>query len=122
MVDWLYKWLPIICGCHCRDDRSFHYHGRRFPVCARCAGELLGIAVCLITCLLYLPPAWAAALAMVPMVADGTVQLLTRYESTNFRRVVTGFLFGYALCALFLLSCVFAVNLGRSWGRQWKSA
>ena len=118
MIGWIYKWLPIVCGCHCRDDRSFHYHGRRFPVCARCTGELLGIAACLISSFLYLPPAWAAAVAMVPMVADGTVQLLTRYESTNFRRLVTGFLFGYALCALFLLMCIAGFYRGYNWGKQ----
>ncbi len=59
--------------------------------------------VCLLTCVFYLPPVGVAAVVMAPMVTDGTIQLLTRYESTNSRRAVTGFLFGYALCALFLL-------------------
>lgn len=121
LISWLYKWLPIICGCHCRDDRSFHYRGRKFPICARCTGELLGIALCLVTCYFYLPPAWAAAAAMVPMVVDGTVQLLTRYESTNFRRVVTGFLFGYALCALATMLVILGYHHGYSWAKQWRS-
>lgn len=51
---------------------------------------------------------------MVPMVTDGAVQLLTRYESTNLRRVVTGFLFGYALCALFLLLNISGFRFGYS--------
>lgn len=55
---------------------------------------------------------------MVPMVADGTVQLLTRYESTNFRRVVTGFLFGYALCALSVLLVISGFHQGYNWARQ----
>ena len=118
LIPWLYKWLPIICGCHCRDDRSFHYHGRKFPVCARCTGELLGIAFCLVSCFFCLPPAWVAALAMVPMVADGTVQLLTRYESTNFRRVVTGFLFGYALCALAIHLVILGYHHGSNWAKR----
>lgn len=49
---------------------------------------------------------------MIPMVLDGTIQLLTRYESTNLRRVVTGYLFGYALCTLFLLSSAAAFQFG----------
>ena len=35
---------------------------------------------------------------MVPLVVDGTVQLLTNYESNNYRRLITGFLFGIGLC------------------------
>ena len=54
---------------------------------------------------------------LVHMVVDGFLQLLTPYESTNFRRVVTGFLFGYGLCALFLLSGIFAYQLGYNWNR-----
>ena len=55
---------------------------------------------------------------MVPMVVDGTVQLLTRYESTNFRRVVTGFLLGYALCALAALLVIAGFHRGYNWARQ----
>lgn len=118
MILWLYKWLPIIFGCHCRDDRSFIWRGRRkFPICARCTGELLGIIGCAVTAFFWLPSAAAAALMLVPMVVDGFLQLLTPYESTNFRRVVTGFLFGYGLCALFLLSGIFAYQLGYNWNR-----
>ncbi|HJB51594.1 MAG TPA: DUF2085 domain-containing protein, partial [Candidatus Oscillibacter pullicola] len=40
---WLWRWLPIIFGCHCRPDRSFHFRdGTPFPICARCTGELAG--------------------------------------------------------------------------------
>jgi uncharacterized membrane protein len=28
--------------CHQRPDRSFHYHGAQYPVCARCLGLYLG--------------------------------------------------------------------------------
>ena len=41
---WLWRWLPILFGCHCRPDRSFHFRdGTPFPICARCTGELAGI-------------------------------------------------------------------------------
>lgn len=51
----------------------------------------------------YLPPLWLALVLMVPMVADGFLQLKTRYESTNRRRLLTGIPFGYSLVALFVL-------------------
>ena len=51
----------------------------------------------------YLPPMWLVLALMIPMVADGFVQLKTRYESTNIRRLLTGIPFGYSLVALFML-------------------
>ena len=51
----------------------------------------------------YLPPMWLVLALMIPMVADGFVQLKTRYESTNIRRLLTGIPFGYSLVALFVL-------------------
>ena len=51
----------------------------------------------------YLPPWWLVLALMAPMVADGFIQLKTRYESTNIRRLLTGIPFGYSLVALFVL-------------------
>ena len=112
MVSWLYRWLPVIFGCHCREDRSFHYKGRRFPICARCTGELAGLVLgfgMFFVCPLPLP---ACLAIMVPMVADGFRQLLTAYESTNLRRLCTGLLFGLGLYTLFARSTVFAFLYG----------
>lgn len=114
MISWIYKWLPILFGCHCRDDRSFHFHGRRFPLCARCTGELVGIILGFVSCFFYLPPVWVAAALMLPLILDGSVQLLTRYESTNPRRAFTGLLFGYGLCILFVLLNISGFRFGRS--------
>lgn len=112
MVNWLYKWLPIIFGCHCRDDRSFHYRGKKFPICARCTGELFGILAGILACCFWIPPIWTVPILMIPLVADGFIQLKTAYESTNLRRVITGFLFGYALYALFLITSIAAFRSG----------
>jgi len=35
------------------------------------------------------------------MIVDGYIQLKTRYESTNAKRFITGFLFGVAMVSLF---------------------
>lgn len=112
MISWFYVWLPRFCGCHCRDDRSFHYHGRRFPVCARCTGELVGIlAAALCYPWVRVSALWAAVL-MIPMVLDGGVQALTPYESTNTRRFVTGLLFGCGLLTLFFFTTACALRWG----------
>jgi len=112
LTAWLYKWLPIVFGCHCRDDRSFHWHGKKFPICARCTGELIGIFAFLFSCFFYMPPLWSSFVLMVPLVVDGFTQRLTRYESTNPRRLVTGILFGYGLTAFFVMTNHMAFRFG----------
>lgn len=108
----IYKWLPIIFGCHCRSDRSFYYHGKKFPICARCTGELIGIIFAFITNFFFNLSVSICICLMIPMLVDGFLQLKTAYESTNFRRVITGFLFGYSLCALFIISSIAAFEYG----------
>ena len=103
--DWLYRWLPRICACHCRADRSFFWKGR-------CTGTLLGTAVGLLSCPFWLPSVWMTALLMAPMVADGLIQLKTAYESRNGRRLWTGLLFGYGLMTFVWISCRWSFWLG----------
>lgn len=112
----IYTWLPRIFGCHCRDDRSFHYKGKKFPVCARCTGELVGLCLGIIGAVFYRPSIFTLILMMLPMIADGMIQLFTRYESNNVRRLWTGMLFGYALMMLFAVTTMYALEYGRSWG------
>ena len=56
----------------------------------------------------YQIPLWLAGALLVPMLLDGGIQLTTRYESTNPRRLVTGFAFGFGLYVLFGHSILFA--------------
>ena len=84
-------------------ERSIHYHGRPFPICARCTGDLAGILLgILIVCILGYPKFSIALLMALPLIVDGTLQRLTSYESKNGRRLITGILFGIALVFLFL--------------------
>lgn len=118
MRAWFYRWLPILFGCHCRDDRSFHYKGVRFPVCARCTGELIGILFAAVS-FAFFHPGWpVAALLLIPMIVDGGVQRVTAYESANLRRVITGALFGYGAVCLFLLTTGYAFRFGLSLGER----
>ncbi len=95
------RFLRIFFGCHARSDRSFFFRGKQFPICARCTGELIGI-LCGIPIIVFVGCADfpVTAAMMLPMVADGFLQLLTPYESGNYRRLVTGFLFGIAFVFL----------------------
>ncbi|MFQ7526331.1 MAG: DUF2085 domain-containing protein [Mediterraneibacter gnavus] len=83
---WIYKWLPIIFGCHCRSDRSFYWKGTQFPICARCTGELVGMILCPLTFPLVSWSPWIFAVLMSLMILDGVIQMLTSYESNNRRR------------------------------------
>lgn len=97
------QFLRILCGCHAMPERSFHYHGKVFPICARCTGELVGILMgILIVCIFGYPKLRIAILMMIPLILDGTLQRLTSYESRNRRRLITGILFGIAIVFIFL--------------------
>ncbi len=119
---WFYTWLPRIFGCHQKGDRSFHYTRdnieRQFPICARCTGELIGILFSIIICFFYIPPFWVLCVMLLPLIIDGFAQQLTSYMSNNFKRVVTGFIFGYALASLFILSSIFAFEYGINIGKN----
>lgn len=67
-------------------------------------------------CFFFRLPAMVSAVLMVPMLVDGFVQQLTSYESSNLKRVVTGFLFGYGLVMLFVLSAMAVFHLGVRFG------
>ncbi|MBQ6819964.1 MAG: DUF2085 domain-containing protein [Clostridium sp.] len=113
MTKILYKWLPIIFGCHCRKDRSFHYKEIKFPICARCTGELIGMLLCGFSYIFFQPKLYIIFFLMIPMLIDGFVQAFTSYESNNIRRVITGILFGYAFLYLIISSTVFTYQLGK---------
>ena len=121
MKQWFYKWLPIIFGWHRRSDRSFFYKGKQFPICARCTGELAGMICAIFGCYFLINIhicVWVALLC--PLIIDGVIQAKTKYESTNTRRVITGFLFGMALMMIFIVSTKYCLVIGFEYGRKLK--
>ncbi len=112
MRAFVYKWLPIFFGCHCKKERSFCFRGVQFPICARCTGELVGIIIFFCFCAWYRPTLGMTVLLMIPLVIDGFLQFFTSYESTNGRRFMTGLFFGYAFASLFAKSVLFAYQAG----------
>lgn len=89
-------------GCHQMEERSFFIGIRQFPVCARCTGIICGAILSPLILLLQLPIPLMIVIS-IPLIIDGTVQLLTKYKSNNLRRLITGILFGFALNGLFLI-------------------
>ena len=118
MICWFYKWLPIIFGCHCMESRSFHYKGKKFPICARCFGELMGIVFGILTFAFFSVSGWVALILMLPMLFDGFLQSLTKYESNNIKRCITGFLFGYGIITLFIISSLWVMSKGYTLGNN----
>lgn len=113
MTDFLYKWLPIVFGCHCRADRSFFFRGKQFPICARCTGMGIGFLIAAISLWFYRPSFWITVALMIPMIIDGTLQLKTSYESRNVLRCVTGLFFAYGIIAFIVVCDIWAYHLGQ---------
>ena len=79
---------------------------------------LVGAVAGLIACFFWRPAPWMALVLMAPMIADGFIQMKTRYESTNPRRFLTGLLGGYGALTLFIISLVATYKLGYQFARQ----
>lgn len=119
-INFIYKWMPVIFGCHCKPERSFYYKNFKFPICARCTGELLGMIIAIITGFIFRPKVSILLLMLIPLIFDGFLQLLSKYESNNRRRLITGILFGYALLMLLLISFYATFQYGYKIGMQMK--
>lgn len=94
--------LRVFFFCHQRPDRSFHYKGKQFPLCARCTGMAVGYILSLVLLIIFgLFDLWIIALLILPMAIDGTGQLFNKWISNNNRRFVTGFLGGIGIINIF---------------------
>jgi len=104
--------------CHQLPQRSFFIHEHQTPLCARCTGMYLGFSIGLIFMILRrrthaarMPPTAIIAVLIgfiTIMGIDGinsTISIIPGapqlYHTTNIHRIVTGTLFGIAMCMLF---------------------
>ena len=91
-----------ICFCHHRKDRSIKFFGLERYLCARDLGIFMGALFggLIFYIFNFTTNLWILLLFMIPMIADGSTQLLGWRESINPLRLLTGFLFGFALLIL----------------------
>lgn len=85
-------------NCHQLSHRSYSYNDNQMSFCARDTGIFVGLVMGFTYAsrkkiILTLPLVIAA---LIPIGLDGTIQLLTDYESTNPKRLVTGLIAGIA--------------------------
>ena len=94
------QWIKMmeigdILGCHQMPERSFFINKYQFPVCARCTGMMVGYIMALFLAVFKKNIGWIfCVLLIVPMIVDGCVQYKTSYLSNNFKRFVTGIMYG----------------------------
>lgn len=87
--------------CHRMSERSFHYKGKQFPVCARCRGLLLGYCVLpLFYFGLIKIPFLFLILLFIPIILDVISQYFGLRESNNKLRLFTGILASFAVSGL----------------------
>lgn len=95
VIDRRYNMLQLLHDCHCMPERTIIIKGRLMPVCARCTGINFGILLTPIIFYFIDVQFYIFPLFVVPIVVDGYTQKHTKYVSTNFRRFITGMLFGF---------------------------
>ncbi len=89
------------CQCHQMPERSFFYKGYQFPLCARCTGIFLGHIGAFLLAPFYTFK-YSISLLMIPLIIDGSVQYTTSYVSNNFKRLVSGILYGFAFTSVII--------------------
>ncbi|MCL2687906.1 MAG: DUF2085 domain-containing protein [Methanobrevibacter sp.] len=97
--------FPYYLICHRIPERTFKIKEWYFPVCARCTGIYIsGISFIIYaffsTINLNIITILLAIALLIPMLLDGTSQLLGMRKSNNKIRFITGFLAGFGLIIL----------------------
>lgn len=101
-------------GCHQMPERSFFYHGKQFPVCARCTGVTLGQAGALLAAAFKIPVSFGLSVFLLAVMgADWCLQAFRIRESTNPRRFITGICGGFGLFSLYRIAAAKALALLR---------
>ena len=103
-IDGAYK-FPFYFVCHRIPARTFKIKNHYFPVCARCTGIYISGFTYILIAILF-PITYSielliiGLLMLIPMIIDGTTQLLGKRESNNYIRFITGLLGGVGLVTL----------------------
>lgn len=86
--------------CNERSNRTFSINRFVLPLCARCLGLICGLPLSILAHFEYIQNinSTTAFCTMLPMIFDWSIQKTGHYESTNFKRFSTGFLFSFGVC------------------------
>lgn len=103
--------LGSLSGCHQLPERSFHFHNRQFPVCARCTGAFFGYLLGAITFIFVTVPHWVSLIMCLVMLCDWLFQYFEIRSSTNLRRLITGALCGFGLMQMNLSVIRFVIGM-----------
>lgn len=99
-------------GCHQMEERSFHFKGYQFPVCARCTGVFVGEIIAIILLLLGIKINIFVSIALLLIMGfDWFIQYIKLLQSTNIRRLITGTLAGIGLTFIYYYVIVFVINI-----------
>lgn len=101
ILEWL-RYAGNASGCHQMAERSFFFHGKQFPVCARCTGVSIGQLLALILGFFWRVPVALSTAFLTAMGIDWGLQTAGIKESTNIRRLFTGILGGFGLFSIYL--------------------
>ena len=102
-LDLLFKkpFLALFFGCHQHTHKSFKIGKKYIVLCSRCTGIFIGVFISLFVAFYF--QSWFLMLLGLPLIVDGALQKFTDYQSNNYKRVVSGLLFGFLLSYLFSL-------------------
>ncbi|OPL20000.1 MAG: hypothetical protein AVO35_00650 [Candidatus Aegiribacteria sp. MLS_C] len=90
--------------CHRQPDRCLSLPWGSSALCSRCTAFWLGLAAgsAVTYSGRFRPVFWTGLTLMLPLIADGLLQLHTYYESSNPLRVVTGLAAGLGISIVIL--------------------
>ncbi len=95
-------------GCHQLEERSFYLFGYQFFVCARCTGVIIGEILSVLLLIMGVKISiYYSILFQIVMGIDWFIQYLNILQSTNIRRLVTGFFAGVGLTYIYFYILVF---------------
>lgn len=90
-------------GCHQMPERSFFYHGKQFPVCARCTGVFIGQLLAILLAVFKITISVPINLFLIIIMGiDWFIQEINIKPSTNTRRLITGICGGFGVFSLYI--------------------
>ncbi|MEC9485436.1 MAG: DUF2085 domain-containing protein [Candidatus Izemoplasma sp.] len=103
-------YLAALFNCHQKSSRSLSMLTRLFPICVRCLGIMVGIAMTgiLIYWQIYY---WVYLILGLPLVIDGYLQHNSHYQSTQIKRFITGLLFGPTVVLIYSMALYLLIIL-----------